>query len=101
MDRLSQDDLQSGKKSALYTDFASTILVYLCEMVPDKQDAEDLLLEVFMAAFNSDLLLRLPAQQQLAQRLIQAGIMKREPRFQQPLRHEVLAVQHYSRQLAQ
>jgi RNA polymerase sigma-70 factor (ECF subfamily) len=35
-------------------------------MVSDKQDAEDLLLEVFMAAFHSDLLLRLPAKQQLA-----------------------------------
>ncbi len=66
MRHLTQDDLQSAKKSALYSDFAQTILVYLCEMVSNTQDAEDLLLEVFLAAFNSDLLLNLPSRQQLA-----------------------------------
>jgi len=66
MHHLTQDDLQSSKNSALYTDFAPTILVYLCERVSNTQDAEDLLLEVFLAAFNSDLLLALPARQQLA-----------------------------------
>ena len=66
MHHLTQDDIQSSKKTALYTDFAATILVYLCQMVSDRQDAEDLLLEVFMAAFNSDLLLELPATRQLA-----------------------------------
>jgi RNA polymerase sigma factor (sigma-70 family) len=66
MQHMTQDDLQSGKKSALYTDFAPTLQVYLCELVPNTQDAEDLLLEVFLAAFNSDLVLALPAQQQLA-----------------------------------
>src|SRR5690349_4587847 len=66
MSHLAQDDLQSRKKGALYTEFASTILVYLCEMVSNRQDAEDLLLEVFLAAFQSDLLLALPARQQLA-----------------------------------
>lgn len=66
MHYLTHDDLQSGKKSAIYTEFAPAILVYLCEMVSNKQDAEDLLLEVFLAAFQSDLLLALPARQQLA-----------------------------------
>lgn len=66
MHHLTQDDLQSSKKSTLYTDFAPAILVYLCERVSNTQDAEDLLLEVFLAAFNSDLLLALPARQQLA-----------------------------------
>lgn len=66
MHHLTQDDLQSSKKSALYTEFAATILVYLCRMVSNTQDAEDLLLEVFIAAFNSDLLLALPARRQLA-----------------------------------
>jgi hypothetical protein len=58
MHRLTQDNLQSGNKSALHTDFASTILVYLCEMAPDKQDAEDLLLEVFMLNFHDLLSIR-------------------------------------------
>jgi RNA polymerase sigma-70 factor (ECF subfamily) len=66
MHHLTQDDPQSSQWSALYTDFAATILVYLCEMVSNRQDAEDLLLEVFLAAFTSDLLLQLPARQQLA-----------------------------------
>ena len=66
MQHLTQDDLQSGKRSALYTDFAATILVYLCQMVSNRQDAEDLLLEVFIAAFNSDTLLELPDSRQLA-----------------------------------
>ena len=66
MQHLTHDDLQSSKKSALYTDFAATILVYLCQMVSNRQDAEDLLLEVFLAAFNSDALLDLTAARQLA-----------------------------------
>jgi RNA polymerase sigma factor (sigma-70 family) len=66
MHHLTQDDPQSRKTSDLYADFAATILVYLCEMVSNRQDAEDLLLEVFVAAFTSDLLLQLPASQQLA-----------------------------------
>ena len=66
MQHLTQDDLQSSKTSALYTDFAATILVYLCQMVSNRQDAEDLLLEVFIAAFNSEVLLELTAARQLA-----------------------------------
>ena len=66
MHHLTHDDLQSGKKSALYTEFAATILVYLFRLVPNRQDAEDLLLEVFMAAFSSETLLQLPARQQVA-----------------------------------
>src|SRR5690348_17280182 len=66
MHHLTHDNLQSGKKSDIYAEFAPALLVYLCEMVSNKQDAEDLLLEVFLAAFQSDLLLALPARQQLA-----------------------------------
>jgi RNA polymerase sigma factor (sigma-70 family) len=66
MHHLTQDDLQNSKQSTLYTDFASTILVYLSQMVSNRQDAEDLLLEVFIAAFKNDMVLELPAGQQLA-----------------------------------
>ncbi len=69
MSHLTQDDLQSeqsDKKSALYADFAATILAYLSRMVSDRRDAEDLLVEVFMAAFANETLLTLPASRQLA-----------------------------------
>src|SRR5215813_13498827 len=66
MHHLAEDDVQSRKKSALYADFAAPILTYLSQMVSSRQDAEDLLLEVFMAGFNSEILLQLPARRQLA-----------------------------------
>ena len=66
MHHLDEDDVQNDRKSALYDRFAATILAYLCQMVSNRQDAEDLLLEVFMAAFNNEMLLKLPAGRQLA-----------------------------------
>jgi len=66
MQHLSQRDIVSDKKSALYTEFAATILVYVFRLVSNRQDAEDLLLEVFMAAFSSETVLQLSAKQQLA-----------------------------------
>jgi RNA polymerase sigma-70 factor (ECF subfamily) len=66
MHHLTQDDIQRRKRSVLYDDFAAIILIYLCQMVSNRQDAEDLLLEVFIAAFNSDTLLELPTSRQLA-----------------------------------
>ena len=52
--------------AALYDRFAADVLTCLCRMVANRQDAEDLLLDVFMAAFASEALLRLPAARQLA-----------------------------------
>lgn len=63
---LDKEDVQNDSKSALYDRFATTMLAYLCQMVSNRQDAEDLLLEVFMAACNNEMLLRLPAGRQLA-----------------------------------
>lgn len=54
MHHLDKDDVQNDRKSALYDRFGATILAYLCQMVSNRQDAEDLLLEVFMAAFNKE-----------------------------------------------
>lgn len=65
-DEVQESDVQNERKSALYDRFAATILTYLCQMVANRQDAEDLLLEVFMAAFNNEMLLRLPAERQQA-----------------------------------
>ncbi|MHB8599767.1 MAG: RNA polymerase sigma factor [Ktedonobacteraceae bacterium] len=66
MHHLNEDEVQDDKKSALYDRFAAIILAYLCQMVSNRQDAEDLLLEVFMAAFNNEMLSGLPARRQLA-----------------------------------
>lgn len=66
MHHLNEDDVQNDRKSALYDRFAAIILAYLCQMVSNRQDAEDLLLEVFMAAFNNETLFGLPAGRQLA-----------------------------------
>src|SRR5581483_10790678 len=66
MHQLNVDEVQNEGKRILYDRFAATILAYLCQMVSNRQDAEDLLLEVFMAAFNNELLLGLPAGRQLA-----------------------------------
>ncbi len=60
------DEAQNEGKSTLYDRFAATILAYLCQLVSNCQDAEDLLLEVFMAALKDDQLLQLPAGRQLA-----------------------------------
>lgn len=69
MSQRGQADLlseRSEKNSALYTDFAPPILAYLARMVSDRRDAEDLLVDVFMAAFEHEALLTLSATRQLA-----------------------------------
>jgi len=60
------DELQNGEKYLLYERFAETLLAYLCQQVSHRQDAEDLLLEVFVAALQNPALARLPAMHQLA-----------------------------------
>jgi RNA polymerase sigma factor (sigma-70 family) len=43
----------------LYRSYAPTLLMYICRRVPGREDAEDILLEVFQAAVESDILARL------------------------------------------
>ena len=50
----------------LYDRFTLTIFTSICRHVSHKQDAEDLLVEVFLAAFNNEALAGLPAERQLA-----------------------------------
>ncbi|HEY6539712.1 MAG TPA: sigma-70 family RNA polymerase sigma factor [Ktedonobacteraceae bacterium] len=52
--------------ASLYDRFAATIFTYLLSQVLNEQDAEDLLLDVFLAALNNTSLSSLPAQGQLA-----------------------------------
>jgi RNA polymerase sigma factor (sigma-70 family) len=54
-----------GGYGTLYDRFAVTIFTYICQHVSNKQDAEDLLVEVFLAAFKNEALYRLPADRQL------------------------------------
>lgn len=66
MQPLDTDVLQNVEKSMLYERFAETLLAYLCQQVSHRQDAEDLLLEVFLAALQNTSLARFPASRQLA-----------------------------------
>lgn len=49
----------------LYDRFASTILIYLLQQVTQQQDAEDLLLDVFVAALSDTRLDKLSPERQL------------------------------------
>lgn len=66
MQRLNTENAQHEVDGALYDRFAVTIFQYLCQQVSNKQDAEDLLLEVFLAALQYESLSNLPAGRQLA-----------------------------------
>lgn len=59
-------EAQDNPGNTLYFRFAPTILSYLSQQVTNIQDAEDLLLEVFIAALQSEMLADLPAERQLA-----------------------------------
>ncbi len=60
------DEVLDVEKSILYERFAEPLLAYLCQQVSDRQDAEDLLLEVFLAGLQHSWLTRLPSGRQLA-----------------------------------
>ncbi len=66
MQHLNAEEAQDSPGNTLYLRFASTIFTYLSQQVADLQDAEDLLLEVFIAAFKYEMLADLPAERQLA-----------------------------------
>ncbi len=66
MQQLNTERAENGAYSTLYDRFAVTIFQNLCEQVSHKQDAEDLLLEVFVAALQNESLSSLPAGRQLA-----------------------------------
>lgn len=57
---------RDGIDGTLYDRFALTIFTYICQHVSHEQDAEDLLEEVFLAAFNNEGLAGLAAERQIA-----------------------------------
>lgn len=66
MQQLNTDAGQNGIDATLYNRYAAIILAYLCQQVASRQDAEDLLVEVFMAAHNHTELSGRGEEQQLA-----------------------------------
>jgi len=66
MQQLNTDAGQADAHTRLYHRYASTILAYLCQQVASRQDAEDLLVEVFMAAHTHVALSTLSDERQLA-----------------------------------
>ena len=66
MERLEMGEEQNTAGAALYDRFAAAIFAYLCQQVASRQDAEDLLLEVFMAAQRNNSLSSLGEERQLA-----------------------------------
>src|SRR6266568_4036855 len=66
MQQLNMDNAQNAVDSTFYDRFAGIIFQYLLQQVSNEQDAEDLLLEVFLAALQNTSLTGLPAVRQLA-----------------------------------
>lgn len=62
----SEDSHQEYPGQELYDRHASKLLFYLYQQVSSRQDAEDLLLEVFVAALNERRIFHLSDEQQLA-----------------------------------
>src|SRR5437667_6403141 len=65
MQQLNMDNAQNAVDSTFYDRFASIIFHDLFQQVSNEQDAEDLLLEVFLAALQDKSLSSLPAGRQL------------------------------------
>ena len=66
MQQLNTDAGQNDVDASLYYRFSINILSYLCQQVSSQQDAEDLLVEVFMAAHSHSELAGLSEARQLA-----------------------------------
>lgn len=66
MQPLDTDETLDVEKNMLYERFAEPLLAYLCQLVSNRQDAEDLLLEIFLAGLQNTWLARLPSGRQLA-----------------------------------
>jgi RNA polymerase sigma-70 factor (ECF subfamily) len=63
---MDEETIRDEDNCMLYEHFALPIFDYICQHTSNKQDAEDLVVEVFLAAFNNKELYKLPANRQLA-----------------------------------
>jgi len=66
MQRMDEETARDEGNRALYDRFTLTIFTYICQQVSNTQDAEDLLVEVFLAAFRNEALVSFSAERQLA-----------------------------------
>ncbi|SRR5579875_25868 len=66
MQPLDAEEAQDIERSALYERFGEMLLAYICQQVSNRQDAEDILLEVFLAALQNPALAQWPGERQLA-----------------------------------
>jgi RNA polymerase sigma factor (sigma-70 family) len=66
MQQVNMDNACNAVDSTFYERYAAIIFRYLLQQVSNVQDAEDLLLEVFVAALQDKSLINLPAGRQLA-----------------------------------
>jgi RNA polymerase sigma factor (sigma-70 family) len=66
LDKDERNEAQNGEDASLYERFAPSIFAYIYRQVASQQDAEDLLLEVFMAAQLNDALSTLDEERQSA-----------------------------------
>ncbi len=58
--------LEVSPAAALYERYATTVLTYLRRRLPSREDAEDMLLEVFLAAFERNSLIGLAEEERSA-----------------------------------
>jgi RNA polymerase sigma-70 factor (ECF subfamily) len=68
-ERMQQQPVETAQgrfDASLYDRFAATIFIYILNQVQNEQDAQDLLLEVFLAALGNEVLSSLPVGGQLA-----------------------------------
>ncbi|MGB8346999.1 MAG: sigma-70 family RNA polymerase sigma factor [Ktedonobacteraceae bacterium] len=66
MQQIHREEQQNDEVIACYDRYASDIFTYLCRQVSSPQDAEDILIEVFMAAFKTTSFAHFTPEQQLA-----------------------------------
>lgn len=66
LQRMYEEGTIDGVYGTLYDRFALTVFTYICQHVSNVQDAEDLLVEVFLAAFKNEGLSSLPVTRQAA-----------------------------------
>jgi RNA polymerase sigma factor (sigma-70 family) len=59
-------DVRDDDNRTLYDRYTYPVLKHICKYISNKQDAEDLLVEVFLAAFHNSELNNFPAEHQLA-----------------------------------
>jgi RNA polymerase sigma-70 factor, ECF subfamily len=83
---------ETTRSETLYDRFALPIYTYICQHISNKQDAEDLLMEVFLIAFNNETLASLPAERHLAW-LMRVTRNKMIDSYRRLARHQLVSIE--------